>query len=132
MQDHVKNCEAHGVKAAYLGSAQLDLQLEERILSGESDVNIVLVTPEWVAKADKRAKLQQLVDENRVCLIALDEAHLFHYWQEFRIAYKTLESLKHDFPSTPLLCLTATAPPAVEESIRHLLRSPVVSKASVD
>ena len=79
MQDHVKNCEAHGVKAVYLGSAQLDLQLEERILSGESDVNIVLVTPEWIAKADKRAKLQRLVDENRVCLIALDEAHLFHY-----------------------------------------------------
>ena len=25
MQDHVKNCEAYGIKAAYLGSAQLDL-----------------------------------------------------------------------------------------------------------
>ena len=46
MQDHVKNCEAYGIKAAYLGSAQLDLHLEEHILSGDNDVSIVLVTPE--------------------------------------------------------------------------------------
>ena len=76
--------------------------------------------------------MQRLVDENRLCLIALDEAHLFHYWQEFRNAYKTLGSLKHNFPSTPLLCLTATAPLAVEESICYMLRNPVISKASVD
>ena len=131
MQDDVKNCETYGIKAAYLGSAQLDLQLEEHVLSGDSDVSIVLVTPEWIAKADKKAKIR-LIDENRVCLIALDEAHLFHYWQEFRPAYKTLESLKHDFPSTPLLCLTAIAPPAVEESIHYLLINPTISKGSID
>ena len=133
MQDHVKNCELYGIKAAYFGSAQLDLHMEERILSTEnSDISVVLVTPEWIARADKKAKLQRLVDEKRVCLIALDEAHLFHYWQEFRNVYKTLESLKHEFPSTPLLCLTATIPPVVEDSIRYLLRNPVISKASVD
>lgn len=70
MQDHIKNCEAYGIKAAYLGSAQLDLQLEERIVSGECDASIVLVTPEWIAKAEKKAKLQRLIDENRVYLIA--------------------------------------------------------------
>ena len=64
MQDHVKNCETYGIKAAYLGSAQLDLQLEEHVLSGDSDVSIVLVTPEWIAKADKKAKIQRLIDEN--------------------------------------------------------------------
>ena len=103
------------------------------ILSTEnSDISVVLVTPEWIARADKKANLQRLVDEKRVCLIALDEAHLFHYWQEFRKAYKTLESLKREFPSTPLLCLTATAPPVVEDSTCYLLRNPVISKASVD
>lgn len=56
MQDHVNNREAYGIKAAYLGSAQLDLHMEERILSGDSDKNIVLVTPEWIAKPDKRSK----------------------------------------------------------------------------
>ena len=132
MQDHVKNCEDYGIKAAYLGSAQLDLRAEESIFSGDSDVNIVLVTPEWMARSDKQAKLKQLVDQNKVCLVTLDEAHLFHYWQEFRGAYQTLDSLKHDFPSVPLLCLTATAPPPVEVSIRSLFRNPLIIKASVD
>ena len=99
MQDHVKNCEQYGIKAIFLGSAQLDRQKEDHVLSGKSDANIVLVTP----------------------VIALDEAHLFHYWQEFRAAYKNLEILKDVFPSIPLLCLTATAPPPVENSISQQL-----------
>ena len=132
MQDHVKNCNEYGIKAAYLGSAQLDLSLEQRILSGESDINVVLVTPEWMAKPDKQQKLKSLVEKNKLCLIALDEIHLFHYWQEFREAYKHLESLKFEFPSIPLLALTATAPPPVESSIRCLLRDPIVVKGSID
>ena len=37
MQGHVKNCEAYDIKAVYLGSAQLNLHLEERILSRDND-----------------------------------------------------------------------------------------------
>lgn len=55
MQDHVKNCEQYGIRAAFLGSAQLDLHTEDRIFSGESNVNIVLVMPEWISKPDKHA-----------------------------------------------------------------------------
>ena len=40
--------------------------------------------------------------------------------------------LKDDFPSTPLLFLTATAPPPVECSITTLLRNPVVTRGSID
>ncbi len=36
------------------------------------------------------------------------------------------------FPTTPLIALTATAPPAVEHSILKLLRDPFISKASID
>ena len=129
MQDHVKNCEQYGIKAVFLGSAQLDRQKEEHVLSGESDTNIVLVTPEWMSKPDKKQKLKDLIDRNKICLIALDEAHLFHYWQEFREAYK---NLKVEFPSIPFICLTATAPPPVEGSISRLLRDPVVTKGSID
>ena len=132
MQDHVKNCETLGISAAYFGSAQLDLQAEKKVLSTDSDVRIIFITPERIAKDEKNAKLRHLIDSNRVCLIALDEAHLFHYWQEFQVAYKKLEHLKTDFPSVPLLCLTATAPPLVKESVCTLLRNPVICCASID
>lgn len=132
MQDHVNNCEKHGIKAVFLGSAQLDHHTESEVVSGESDAKVVLVTPEWISRTDKREGIKSLITKNKMCLIALDEAHLFHYWQEFRQAYKSLETLKNDFPLTPLLCLTATAPPQVENSVSKLLRSPVVIKGSID
>ena len=52
--DHVTNCEKYGIKAIFLGSAQLDLNAEEYVLSGESDAKIVLVTPDWISKPDKK------------------------------------------------------------------------------
>ena len=61
MQDHVTNCEKYGIKAVFLGSAQLDLNAEEHVLSGESDAKIVLVTPEWISKPDKKKKKSLLL-----------------------------------------------------------------------
>ena len=132
MQDHVKSCGRYGIKAEFLGSAQPDLQAEDRVLSCDSDVNIVLVTPEWLANTSKKEKLKYLVENDKVCLIALDEAHLFHYWQEFRPAYKNLDSLHREFPNIPLMCLTATAPYCVEQNMRRLLRNPLLSRNSVN
>ena len=47
MMDQVKNCGEQGIKAAYLGSAQLDLSIEDQVLSSTSDANMIFVTPEW-------------------------------------------------------------------------------------
>ena len=132
MQDHVTNCKRLGIKAELLGSAQPDLLAEDRVLSLDSDVSIVLVTPEWMANPHKKDKVKELVSNGKVCMIAIDEAHLFHYWKEFRPAYKDLESLRTDFPNTPLMCLTATAPHCVEQSIHKLLRDPLLSRSSIN
>ena len=55
-----------------------------------------------------------------------------HYWKEFRRAYIELEGLKCEFPTTPIMMLTATAPPEVFDSISKLVRNPVVSKGSMN
>ena len=132
MMDQVKNCDEQGIKATYLGSAQLDLSVEDRVLSSNSDTSLIFVTPEWIVKPDKKAKVQRLAQNRQLCMIAIDEAHLYHYWQEFRAAYKQLENLKDEFPSTPIACLTATAPPLVQESILKLLRNPFITKGSIN
>ena len=93
---------------------------------------MVFVTPEWISKSQKRAKLHELVQNSKICLIAIDEAHLYHQWLEFRTAYRDLEQLKTEFPTVPLLCLTATAPPPVQDSIMKLLRDPIICRASID
>lgn len=132
MQDQVTNCEESEISAIFLGSAQLDLTAESRALSSEGKENVIYVTPEWMAKPGSVQRIQTLVAEGRLSMIAIDEAHLYHQWQEFRPAYKELEKLKSEFPTIPIMCLTATAPPTVEVSIRKLLRDPLVSKASID
>ena len=85
MQDQVKIVKSSIIiKAAYFGSAQLDLNMEDKVLSIASDVNLIFVTSEWITKPDKRAKVQMLAENNQLSMIAIDEAHLYHYWQEFR------------------------------------------------
>ena len=59
-------------------------------------------------------------------------AHLFHQWQQFRTAYRLLEKLKIEFPITPIIALTATAPPDIMESLKMLVREPLVVRGSVN
>ena len=99
----------------YLGSAQLDKKAEYDAFLPDSEYSIIFVTPEWIAKEENCAKLQQLVEAEKLSLIAIDEVHLFHLWQEFRHSYKKLENLKVEFPNTPLMILTATASDVVEK-----------------
>ena len=64
--------------------------------------------------------------------IAIDEAHLYYQWHEFRTSYKDLEPLKQEFPSMPIMALTSTAPSGVMESIRKLVRDPMIVNISVN
>ena len=41
-------------------------------------------------------------------------------------------NLKYDFPTVPILLLTATAPPQSQTKLKGMLRNPVVSKASIN
>ena len=77
-------------------------------------------------------KILELVKHNRLALVAFDEVHLYHYWQEFRPAYKELKILKNRFLDVPFVALTATATPAVKNSILQLLRNPFITIASIN
>ena len=132
MQDQVTNLKAKNINSVYLGSAQLDKKVETDAFLPHNDHCIIFVTPEWIAKEENCAKIKKLVETADLSLIAIDEAHLYHLWQEFRVSYKKLEKLKVEFPNTPLMVLTATASEVVEKTVLHLVRSPVISKGSIN
>ena len=94
-----------------MGSAQLDKEAESNALDPNSDVRVIFVTPEWIAKSDKLIKVQALASAGKLSLIAIDEAHLVSEWADFRKAYQDLESLHSSFRNTPIMALTATATP---------------------
>ena len=56
----------------YLGSAQLDKKAEYDAFLPNSEYSIIFVTPEWIAKEENHAKLQQLVEAEKLGLIAID------------------------------------------------------------
>ena len=126
MQDQATNLTSKGIKATYLGSAQINKKVEVEAFTPHNEDRVIFVTPEWISKDENKAKVQRLVDADMLSVIAIDEAHLFYQWQEFRHAYKELETLKFQ------LILTATAPPSVESSMHQLVRSPVISKTSIN
>ena len=132
MQDQVTNLKAKSINAVYLGSAQLDKKVEYDAFLLHSEYSIIFVAPEWIPKKENITKIQQLVESEQLTLIAIDEAYLFHLWQEFQYSYKELENLKVEFPNTPLMILTATASDLVEKGIIQLVRSPQISIGSIN
>ena len=85
-----------------------------------------------VTKPANLIKIQLLASRNQLSLIAIDEAHLFCEWADFRSAYKDLTKLKYDFADIPIMALTATATPDTVQDMKDLLRHSHIVKASVN
>ena len=83
MQDQVCNLRQKGIKSTYLGPAQLDKEAESNVLDPNSDISVIFVTPEWIAKLDKLIKVQALVSAGKVLLTAIDETPLVSEWADF-------------------------------------------------
>ncbi|KAI5791914.1 hypothetical protein EDC01DRAFT_728487 [Geopyxis carbonaria] len=74
-------------------------------------VQLLYVTPEMIGKSEHFVRtLVSLHERNRLARIVVDEAHCVSQWgHDFRPDYKDLGKLKHQFPGTPWIALTATA-----------------------
>jgi ATP-dependent DNA helicase RecQ len=94
---------------------------------------IIFLTPENIANCHDL--LEDLVSNNKLSLIAIDEAHCISSWgNDFRPEYKELYKLKEIINDIPLLALTATATKQVENDMKKNLNlnNPKVFKTSFD
>ena len=130
MKDQVDNLNSIGVGASCINSNISPKKAEEiklRLLQGKD--KILYVAPERFSSNDFISFVSML----NITLLAIDEAHCISEWgHEFRPNYRNLKILKSLFPNVPLIALTATAVPEVQEDIIKLLglEKPKVYKAS--
>jgi len=120
MQDQVDALRALGVRAGFLNSTQDPRQrraVEADFLAG--DLDLLYLAPERL----RGEYAPRLLDEGKVSLFAIDEAHCVSQWgHDFRPDYLELSMLHERWPQVPRVALTATATQATRAEIVSRLR----------
>ncbi|KAK3118137.1 hypothetical protein QOZ80_9BG0694780 [Eleusine coracana subsp. coracana] len=129
IQDQVMGLTDLGIPA-YMLTSTTDKEVEKFIYKaldkGEGEIKILYVTPEKISKSKRfMSKLEKCHHSGRLSLVAIDEAHCCSQWgHDFRPDYKNLGILKIQFPSVPMIALTATATSKVQTDLIQMLHIP--------
>lgn len=83
---------------------------------------LLYVTPELVLTETFRRVLGTIYTQGELSRIAIDEAHCISEWgHDFRPAYIHLSHFRANYPTVPIICLTATATPSVRTDVMSTL-----------
>lgn len=132
MKDQVEALRVNGIAAAYLNSTQNaseQHQIETSCLDGS--LKLLYVSPEKLLSVGFFGFLRTL----EINLFAIDEAHCISSWgHDFRPEYTQLKYLKEQFPTIPVIALTATADKLTRRDIEQQLKlvDPQVFLSSFD
>ncbi|HYD19012.1 MAG TPA: DNA helicase RecQ [Patescibacteria group bacterium] len=120
MQDQVEALKQLGIRAAALNSAMPpDQQRATERAVVEGTIDMVYVAPERLLMDD----FQRLIDNAKISLFAIDEAHCMSQWgHDFRPHYAQLSQLAERFPNIPRIALTATADAPTRKDIINFLQ----------
>ncbi|MGO8694317.1 MAG: RecQ family ATP-dependent DNA helicase [Rectinemataceae bacterium] len=119
MEDQRRRLEALGIPCALFRGGQeknVRRKAEEDLASGRAKV--VITNPESLAQE----KLLAFIENQRPSHVAIDEAHCVSEWGEtFRPAYLELRKILERLSPAATSAFTATASPAVLDSVASLL-----------
>jgi ATP-dependent DNA helicase RecQ len=120
MNDQVRSLRANGIAAGALHTGttgEESNRIHQQIRNGE--LKILYCSPERALTS----KFLSYITSLPVSLIAIDEAHCVSIWgNDFRPEYAQLTTLIQNFPSVPVIALTATADKATQEDIQKQLQ----------
>ncbi len=115
MKDQVDGLRSNGIPAAFINSTLSSTEINRvRARAQGGSLKILYLAPERLAVPGFRKFLGNL----DVSLFAIDEAHCISEWgHDFRPDYRNLKMLRREFPTVPVIALTATATGKVRQDI---------------
>lgn len=119
MKDQVESLRSNGIKAAFLNSSlgsHEQRNVEDDVFN--NNIDLIYVSPEKMVSTN----FLSLLKRANIALFAIDEAHCISAWgHDFRPEYTQLQFIKKNFPTTPIIALTATADKATRQDIANQL-----------
>ncbi len=126
MRDQVDNLERRGIKAVAIYAGLTNREVETLLENARrGHYKFLYVSPERL----QSRRFLDYCDGMPVNLLAVDEAHCISQWgYDFRPAYLQIATIREYFPRVPVLALTATATPLVQDDIckQLLMQQPQV------
>lgn len=119
MKDQVKNLKSKGIKAELLSSEltrqEINVLIDNCRFGG---VKLLYVSPERL----NAPNFIEILTSLNIRYIAVDEAHCISEWgHDFRPAYLDIKNIRTLLPETPILALTASATPMIQQEILNQL-----------
>lgn len=115
MKNQVDQMQAFGIDARFLNSTLSKSEarrVKEDTLAEK--VKMLYVAPESLTKEEN----VEFLKKANISFIAVDEAHCISEWgHDFRPEYRRIKSIVHQLGSHPIIALTATATPKVQQDI---------------
>jgi ATP-dependent DNA helicase RecQ len=131
MKDQVGALKANGITAEFINSSMDENEQNAIVqLAIKGEIKLLYLSPEKLLSL-----LNYLVNNVKISLIAIDEAHCISQWgHDFRPEYTKLGLLRERWPSVPIIALTATADKITRRDIvkQLTLNEPNIFVASFD
>ena len=120
MKNQVDQLRSYGINASYLNSSLTKTasnKIKKDTLAGET--KLLYVAPESLTKEDNVNFFKQI----DISFVAIDEVHCISEWgHDFRPEYRKIKTILAEFGDIPVIALTATATPKVQQDIQKNLQ----------
>ena len=119
MKDQVENLQKRGIQALYINGGMSFYEVKETLEKAVSGhYKFLYVSPERL----ETNLFKEYVYAINICLIAVDEAHCISQWgYDFRPSYLKINKLREALNNVPIIALTASATPTVQDDILEKL-----------